>query len=302
MLDRNLTAASAPKGRPFLQMKFSRPEEVEAKPVTVITSRYASETYWLDFWRHRELILFLAWRDLVARYKQTVVGVAWTILKPLATLLVYTFIFGRIAALPSHGVPYILLVLTGLMPWQLFSTVFSVVSESLIANAHLVSKVYFPRLIIPVSSVAISVVDHLVAFVLMAILMLWYGIMPGVQILLLPFAMLLAVLAAFGIGLMVAVLNAHFRDFRQLIPFAMQLGVFVSPVAYATSLLPEKWRIIYAFNPVVGVIDSFRWCILGQRELIYPPSIIFTLVFAAVTMLVGINTLRRHEADIADVM
>jgi homopolymeric O-antigen transport system permease protein len=302
MQDSKLTVARVPKMMQLLRMDLSRAEDVEAKPVTVITSRYASETYWLDFWRHRELILFLAWRDLVARYKQTVVGVAWTILRPLASLLVYTFIFGRIAGLPSHGIPYILLVLTGLMPWLLFSTIFNAASESLVANAHLVAKVYFPRLVIPVSSVAISVVDHLVAFALMALLMLWYGVIPGWQILLLPFVMLLAVLAALGIGLIVAVLNAQFRDFRQLIPFAMQLGIFISPVGYATSILPEKWRIIYAFNPVVGIIDSFRWCILGERELIYPPSILFTLIFVAVTIVVGINTFRRHEADIADVM
>jgi lipopolysaccharide transport system permease protein len=302
MQDRNLTVARGPKMRRLLQMRLSSTEDIEAKPVTVITSRFASDTYWLDFWRHRELILFLAWRDLVARYKQTVIGVAWTILKPLTSLLVYTFIFGRVAGLPSHGIPYILLVLTGLMPWLLFSTVFNAASESLVANAHLVAKVYFPRLIIPVSSVAISVVDHLVAFALMALLMLWYGVIPGWQVLLLPLVMLLAVLAALGIGLIVAVLNAQFRDFRQLIPFAMQLGVFVSPVGYATSLLPEKWRIVYALNPVVGIIDSFRWCILGERELIYPPSILFTLVFVAATMVVGINTFRRHEADIADVM
>lgn len=302
MQDRNLSVPLLPRMMQLLRTRLSLAEDVDAKPVTVITSRFASETYWLDFWRHRELILFLAWRDLVVRYKQTVVGIAWTILKPLATLIVYTFIFGRVAGLPSHGIPYVLLVLSGLMPWQLFSTVFSMASESLISNAHLVSKVYFPRIIIPVSSVAISVVDHLVAFVLMAALMLWYGVVPGWQVLLLPFVMLLAVLAALGMGLIVAVLNAQFRDFRQLIPFAMQLGIFVSPVAYATSILPEKWRILYAFNPVVGIIDSFRWCILGQGELIYPPSIIFTLVFAIVTMVAGINIFRRYEADIADVM
>ena len=237
--------------------KLFRAEEARTKPVTVITSGFAPEAYWLDFWRHRELILFLAWRDLVVRYKQTVVGFAWTILKPLVSLIIYTFVFGRIAGLPSYGVPYVLLVLTGLLPWQLFSTVFAAASESLILNTHLVSKVYFPRIIIPVSSVAISVVDHLVAFVLMAVLMLWYGVVPAWQILFLPLVILLAAMAALGIGLIIAVLNAEFRDFRHVIPFVLQLGVFVSPVAYATSILPDKWRILYAFNPVVGIIDCF---------------------------------------------
>ena len=302
MQNRNLTTEILRRTKKLLRIRQTTFQMADAKPVTVISARIASQTYWMDFWRHRELILFLAWRDLVVRYKQTVVGVAWTILKPLASLIIYTFVFGRVAGLPSHGIPYVLLVLTGLLPWLLFSTVLNLVSESLIANAHLVSKVYFPRIIIPVSSIAISVIDHLVAFVLMAILMLWYGVIPGWQILFLPFVTLLAVFAAFGIGLITAVLNAQFRDFRQLIPFAMQLGIFVSPVGYATSVLPEKWRIVYALNPVVGIINSFRWCILGEKELIYSPSILFTLVFAAVTTVVGIKTFRRQEADIADVM
>ena len=283
-------------------MKPSPPGDEDTKQVTIITSRRASETYWIDFWRHRELIMFLAWRDLVVRYKQTVVGVAWNVLKPLASLIIYTFVFGRVAQLPSQGVPYVLLVLAGLMPWMLFSSVFTAVSESLIANAHLVSKVYFPRIVIPVSSVIISVVDNLVAVVLLAALMLWYGMIPGWQILLLPFVVFMAVSTAFGVGLIIAVLNAQFRDFRHLIPFALQLGVFVSPVGYATSVIPAKWQLVFALNPVVGVIDSFRWCILGTRELIYPPSVIVTLVFAVITTVVGVNVFRRHEADIADVM
>ena len=283
-------------------MKPSPPGDEDTKRVTIITSRRASETYWIDFWSHRELIMFLAWRDLVVRYKQTVVGVAWNVLKPLASLVIYTFVFGRVAQLPSQGVPYVLLVLAGLMPWMLFSSVFTAVSESLISNAPLVSKVYFPRIVIPVSSVIISVVDNLVSVILLAVLMLWYGMAPGWQILLLPLVVFMAVSTAFGVGLIIAVFNAQFRDFRHLIPFALQLGVFLSPVGYATSVIPAKWQFVFALNPVVGVIDSFRWCILGTRELIYPPSVIVTIVFAAVTTVVGVNVFRRHEADIADVM
>jgi lipopolysaccharide transport system permease protein len=277
-------------------------DDGDTKKVTLIASRMASDTYWVDFWRHRELVLFLAWRDLVVRYKQTVVGVAWTVVKPVASLIIYTFIFGRVAQLPSQGVPYVLLVLAGLMPWMLFSTIFSTVSESLIANAHLVSKVYFPRLIIPVSSIAISVVDHLVAFVLLAILMLWYGLIPGWQMIFLPFVILLAATAALGVGLIIAVFNAQFRDFRQLIPFALQLGVFISPVGYATSVIPAKWQLLFSLNPIVGVIDAFRWCVFGKVDLIYPPSILITIVFAAVMMVVGTDVFRRYESDIADVM
>jgi len=272
------------------------------KLTTVITPRSQSNQYWLDVWRHRELIGFLAWRDLLVRYKQTVVGVAWTVLKPLATMLVYTVVFGQIARLPSSGLPYVLIVLTGLLPWQLFSTVFTVASECLIANAHLVAKVYFPRLIIPLSSIVVCVVDHLVSFVLVAGLMFWYGIVPGWKILLLPFVTILAAFTALGVGLIAASLNAHYRDFRQLIPLALQLGVFASPVGYATGILPAKWQMVYALNPVVGIIDSFRWCILDRPELIFAPSVLFTIAFAAITLFFGVRIFRGYENTFADVM
>ncbi len=272
------------------------------KPITIITPSSQSDHYWGDVWRHRELIAFLAWRDLLVRYKQTVVGIAWTVLKPLATILVYTFVFGYIAQLPSHGVPYVLLVLTGLLPWQLFSVVFAVTSESLMSNAHLVSKVYFPRIIIPISSIAVCIVDHLVSFALIGILLVWYGVMPGLQIVLLPLVTVLAALTALGVGLIAASLNTHFRDFRQLIPLMLQLGVFVSPVAYATGILSPKWQMLFALNPVVGIIDAFRWCILGRSEMIFAPSVLVSIVFTAFTLLFGIRLFRRLEDTFADVM
>lgn len=272
------------------------------KPITIITPSSQSDHYWGDVWRHRELIAFLAWRDLLVRYKQTVVGIAWTVLKPLTTILVYTFVFGYIAQLPSHGVPYVLLVLTGLLPWQLFSVVFAVTSESLMSNAHLVSKVYFPRIIIPISSIAVCIVDHLVSFALIGILLVWYGVMPGLQIVLLPLVTVLAALTALGVGLIAASLNTHFRDFRQLIPLMLQLGVFVSPVAYATGILSPKWQMLFALNPVVGIIDAFRWCILGRSEMIFAPSVLVSIVFTAFTLLFGIRLFRRLEDTFADVM
>ena len=272
------------------------------KPTTLITPSSHSENYWRDVWQHRELIGFLAWRDLLVRYKQTVVGIAWTVLKPFATLLVYTFVFGIIAQLPSSGVPYVLIVLTGLLPWQLFSIVFSVVSESLVANAHLVSKVYFPRMIIPLSSIAVCIVDHLVSFVLIVALLAWYGIMPGLQIVLLPLVTMLAALTALGIGLIAGALNVRYRDLRQVIPLLLQLGAFLSPVGYATGILPPLWQLVYALNPVVGIIDAFRWCILGKTELIWPPSILVTIAFAIATLLYGVRIFRRYEDTFADVM
>jgi lipopolysaccharide transport system permease protein len=205
------------RGRGGAQVLCKRRGGRNVKPTTLITPSSHSENYWRDVWQHRELIGFLAWRDLLVRYKQTVVGIAWTVLKPFTTLLVYTFVFGTIAQLPSGGVPYVLIVLTGLLPWQLFSIVFSVVSESLVANAHLVSKVYFPRMIIPLSAIAVCIVDHLVSFVLIVALLAWYGMVPGLQIVLLPLVTMLAALTALGIGLIAGALNVRYRDLRQVI-------------------------------------------------------------------------------------
>ncbi len=272
------------------------------KHVTLITPDSREETYWGDLWRERELLYFLAWRDLLVRYKQTLIGVAWTVLRPLATILVYTVVFGILAQLPSHGVPYTLIVLTGLLPWQLFSLVLIVSSESLLANAQLVQKIYFPRMIIPLSSIVVCIVDHLVAFLLVFLLMAWFGVWPGPQFVLLPFVTLLAAGCAFGLGLVAAALNARYRDLRQLIPIALQIGVFICPVAYATSLISPKWQWLYALNPMVGVIDAFRWCILGKTEMIYAPSILVSVVFAAASLFVGVKVFRRNEATFSDMM
>lgn len=273
-----------------------------SKELTIISANRQDENYWRDLWRERELFYFLAWRDLLVRYKQTIVGVAWTVLRPLASILVYTFVFGILAQLPSQGVPYTLVVLTGLLPWQLFSLVLIVSSDSLLANSQLVQKVYFPRLVIPASSVIVCVVDHLISFLLVFGLMLWFGITPGWQFLLLPFVTLLAVACALGLGLVAAALNTRFRDLRQLIPIVLQVGVFICPVAYLTSLVSPKWQIIYALNPMVGIIDAFRWCILGQTDIIYPPSILVSIVFAAAALFAGIKVFRRMEDAFPDMM
>jgi lipopolysaccharide transport system permease protein len=268
----------------------------------IITPDGDDKDYWKNVWRHRELLVFLAWRDMLVRYKQTVVGVTWTVLRPLASILIYTLVFGILAQLPSQGVPYTLIVLTGILPWQLFSIVLMVSSESLIANAHLVQKVYFPRIIIPVSSVSVCVLDHLISFVLIFIMLAWYGLPLGWQIVLLPLVTLLATLIALGLGLMAAALNTYFRDLRQLIPIALQVGVFICPVAYATNLLAPKWQLLYSLNPMVGVIDAFRWCILGRSDLIYAPSIAIAIVWAVVSLYFGIKVFRNMEAGFSDVM
>ncbi|MGO4735535.1 ABC transporter permease [Bosea sp. 2KB_26] len=272
------------------------------KDTIIITAESQDGNYWRDLWRERELLAFLAWRDLLVRYKQTFVGIAWTVLKPLAVILVYTFVFGVLAQLPSHGVPYTLIVLTGLLPWQLFSTVMLVSSDSLLSNAHLVQKVYFPRIIIPVSSIVVCIVDHLVSFLIIFLMLAWFGVAPGWQFLLLPFVTFLAVCCALGLGLIAAALNVRYRDVRQLLPILLQIGVFVCPVGYATSLVSERWQWLYALNPVVGIIDAFRWCVLGKTELIFPPSILVSIVFAVVSLAVGVRVFRRAEPSFADAM
>jgi lipopolysaccharide transport system permease protein len=271
-------------------------------PTITITPESSDKNYWAEVWRHRELAAFLAWRDLVVRYKQTIVGLAWTLIRPLAMILVYTFAFGYVAQLPSEGIPYLLIVLTGMLPWQLFSLVVIVSSESLLSNAQLVQKVYFPRFILPVSSIVVCIVDHLVAFFLIFIMLIWFSVVPGIQILLLPFVTLLAVACALGIGILAAALNTKYRDLRQVIPIVLQVGVFLCPVAYATSLVPGRWLWLYAFNPMVGVIDAFRWCILGKNELIYPPSILVSIAFATGMLMFAIRIFRKMEPDFPDMM
>lgn len=253
-------------------------------------------------WRHRDLIAFLAWRDILVRYKQTVVGVAWAVLRPLVTLFVYTVVFGKIAQLPSNGLPYTLVVFTGLLPWQLFSLVFGAASDSLVANAPLVSKVYFPRLVIPISAIGVCVFDYLISCCLLFLLVLWLGVPLGWQIVFLPVVTVVAVLAGLGVGLLAAAFNAHFRDFRHVLPIALQLGAFISPVGYLTSVLPAKWQFLYALNPVVGIIDAFRWCVLGAGEVVYLPSILVTIVFVIATMWYGLVIFRRMESTFADVI
>ena len=272
------------------------------KETRIITADAPTLVYWEDVWRHRDLIVFLAWRDILVRYKQTVVGVAWAVLRPVATLLVYTFVFGNIAQLPSNGLPYALVVLTGLLPWQLFSFVLSAASESLIANAPLVSKVYFPRIVIPISAIGVCVFDYLISFGLLFLLVAWFGVPLGWPILLIPVVTVVAVLAGLGIGLLVAAFNAHYRDFRHVMPIVLQLGAFISPVGYLTSLLPTKWQFVYALNPVVGIVDAFRWCILGTSDVIFSPSILVTIVFTIATLWYGLVVFHRMESTFADVI
>ena len=271
--------------------------------VLVIEPGRVEQNYWRDLWRYRELFIILAWRDISVRYKQTIIGVAWALLRPLLTMIVFTVIFGRVAGLPSDGdVPYALLVFAGMLPWTLFATALGEASNSLIGNERLISKVYFPRLIIPTAAVVTAFVDFLISFVILVIMMIYYQFAPSWNLLLLPLFLLLALLASLGPGLWITALNVKYRDFRYIIPFIVQFGLYISPVGFSSNVIPEEWRLLYSLNPVVGVIDGFRWCILGGESPIYWPGFILSLVIVAFFLWLGISQFRKMEKTFADLI
>jgi lipopolysaccharide transport system permease protein len=268
----------------------------------VIEAGRTEKHYWKDIWRYRELFYFLSWRDILVRYKQTTLGILWALIRPLLTMAVFTVIFGRIAKFPSDNVPYPIMVFAGLLPWQFFSTAFSEASNSLIGNANMISKVYFPRLVIPTSSVIVSFVDFMISFVLLILLMVWYRFSVSWQILALPIFIFIAFIASMGAGLWVAALNVKYRDFRYIVPFVVQFGLYVSPVGISSSVISEKWRLLYSVNPMVGVIDGFRWSILGQKSAIYWPGFIFSMSLIIILLVTGIIYFRKTERTFADVI
>ena len=271
--------------------------------VLVIEQGRVEQNYWRDLWRYRELFIILAWRDISVRYKQTIIGVAWALLRPLLTMIVFTVIFGRVAGLPSDGdVPYALLVFAGMLPWTLFATALGEASNSLIGNERLISKVYFPRLIIPTAAVVTAFVDFLISFVILVIMMIYYQFAPSWNLLLLPLFLLLALLASLGPGLWITALNVKYRDFRYIIPFIVQFGLYISPVGFSSNVIPEEWRLLYSLNPGVGVIDGFRWCILGGESPIYWPGFILSLVIVAFFLWLGISQFRKMEKTFADLI
>ena len=267
----------------------------------VIEAGRTESQYWRDLWRYRELFYFLAWRDILVRYKQTAIGVLWALLRPLLTMIVFTVVFGRIAKLPSNGIPYPILVFAAMLPWQFFSNSLSEASNSLVGNANLISKVYFPRLIIPAGAVITSMVDFLISFVLLVLLMAWYRFVPDWRILLLPVFTVVAFLAALGPGLYLTALNVKYRDFRYVIPFIVQFGLFISPVGFSSDVIPEKWRLLYALNPMVGVIDGFRWSICRGGPL-HLPTFTLSLSVTLFFLWLGIWYFRRTEKTFADVI
>src|SRR3954453_19354869 len=249
-----------------------------ALPELIIEAGHTERNYWRDLFRYRELFYFLAWRDVPVRYKQTVIGVLWAVLRPLLTMVVLTMVFSRIAKLPAEGVPYPVMVFTAMLPWQLFATSLTEGSGSLINNSNLISKVYFPRLIVPASAVIVSFVDFAISLGLLAILMIIYKVWPGLPLLALPLFTVMALLASAGAGTWLAALTVKYRDFRYVVPFIVQFGLYVSPVGFSSSRVPEKWRMLYDLNPMVGVIDGFRWLISWARTPFQWQSIKISLV------------------------
>ncbi len=262
----------------------------------------------LDFkelWEYRELLGFLAWRDISVRYKQTVVGVGWAFVRPFITMIVLTFIFKYIADLPSEGVPYAVLTFTALVPWQFFATGFSECSNSVLGNGHVINKVYFPRMILPLAAVAVATIDFLVSFIFLLLLMLLFGVMPDPKIVFLPLFVLLCFVFTLGLGIWFASLYVKYRDVRHFIPFIVQLGLYVSPVAFSSTIieerLGEKWRMLYSMNPMVSVIDGFRWSLLGTASL-YMPGLITSCVFAVLLLVGGIYYFKNMEREFADLI
>jgi lipopolysaccharide transport system permease protein len=269
----------------------------------IIERGRAERHYWLDMWQYRELFQVLAWRDISVRYKQTVIGAAWALIRPFLIMVVFTVIFGKLANLPSDGqVPYALMVFAGMLPWSFFASAVGDASNSVIANANLVTKVYCPRLIVQISAVMVALVDFLVSFVILVGLMIWYRFMPGWQILLLPAFTAIAFIASLGVGLWITTLNVKYRDFRYVIPFIVQMGLYVSPVGFSSNVIPEQWRLAYSLNPMVGVIDGFRWCVLGGESQVYLPGLLLSIGVASFFLWLGIHQFRKMEKSFADLM
>ncbi len=268
----------------------------------VIEAGNSKRNYWRDLWRYRELFYFLAWRDLLIRYKQTVIGVVWSVIRPFLTMVVLTIAFGKVAQLPSGGIPYPLLVFCGLLPWQFFSTALSESGASLVNNSNLVSKVYFPRLVIPASSVITSFVDFMISAALLFAVMVWYRFVPPGNIIFLPAFILLAFAASFGAGLWISALMVNYRDFRFIVPFIIQFGIYISPVGFSTFSVPDAWRTVFSLNPIVGVIDGFRWCLLGGTHVLFLPGLASSVAGVVLLLTTGIWYFRRTERTFADVI
>jgi lipopolysaccharide transport system permease protein len=274
----------------------------DKKFALVIEAGRAGHHYWSDIWRYRDLFFFLVWRDILVRYKQTVIGIAWVVIRPIMTMLVFTLVFGKLAKLPSDGVPYSLMVFSGMLPWFFFSSALSESSNSMVSNSNLLSKVYFPRIIVPTSAIIVCLVDFFLSFLVLVPFMFYYGLFPDWKVITVPLFLLLAVMAALGFGLWLSALNIKYRDFRIVLPFVVQIGMYVSPVGFSSNIVPEKWRMLYSLNPMVGVIDGFRWALLGGNFKLYLPGLFVSVALTFIVFVTGLSYFRRTERTFADLL
>jgi lipopolysaccharide transport system permease protein len=274
----------------------------QKEPLLVIEAGKGRRQFFKDLWEYRELFLFLSWRDILVRYKQTVLGILWSVLRPLLTIIIFTLVFGRLAKLPSQGVPYSVLVFVAMLPWQLFASALSESSNSLLGNSHLISKIYFPRLIIPVSAVMVSLLDFLISLALLLGLMTWHHCLPDSHFFYSLFFLFLALLIALGCGFWFSALNVKYRDFRYIIPFVVQFGLYLSPVGFSSAIIPARWRLLYSLNPLVGVIDGFRWSMLGGKVALYRPAIALAVAIGLIIFMSGVWFFRKMEKTFADII
>ena len=266
----------------------------------LVEAGQSDKQIWRDLWAYRELFFFMAWRDILVRYKQTVIGIVWAVLRPLLTMIVLTVVFGKWAKMPSEGTPYPILVLAALLPWQLFSNSFASASNSLILNPNLISKVYFPRVILPTTSIVVSLVDFIISFAILICFMFWYHFLPSWNLFFLPLPIIIALTLSLGTGMWISALNVRYRDFRYIIPFIVQFGLYISPVGFSSSVVPDKWRLLYSLNPMVGVIDGFRYAILGNNIKIYMPGFSLSVILVGVLLVTGFRYFRSTERTFAD--
>ena len=266
----------------------------------IIEAGVINKDYWKNLWQRRQLLYFLTRRDLIVRYKQTVVGIAWVVIRPFLTMVVFTVIFGAIANLDSSGLPYGFLVFAGVLPWFLFANMLADTSNCLLANTGMLTKIYFPRLIFPASIFIVTLIDFFVAFLLILAMMAWYHIIPSWQILFFPYFIFLAAILGVGLGLIFATFNVKYRDFQQLIPFVLQLGIYLSPVGYLNSLVPRRWEIIYSLNPMAGIINGFRWSLVPQSIPLDWRVVLYSTVVSFVVLIIGIKVFRAAENSFAD--
>jgi len=269
----------------------------------IIEPGRSGKNYWGDLWRYKELFYILSWRDIKVRYKQTIIGTLWAIIRPLLTMIIFTVVFGRVAGMKSEGdSPYALMVFAGLLPWQFFSTAFSTASDSLITNSNLISKVYFPRLIVPASAIITSLVDFLISFAILFLVMVFYQYPPHWKILLLPFFTFLTFIPSFGFGLYLSALNVKYRDFRYVIPFIVQIGLYISPVGFSSTSIPEKWKLLYYLNPIVSIIDGFRWCIIEGAPNPFNKYFVISFAVSLIVLIYALIKFRKMEKTFADII